>query len=80
MSPAAPLHDREQLEALFDELAAELAAVGAGAEIVMVGGSWLLWNGHRAATRDVDSAKALDEACSPQPGGSGVATTFRRTG
>lgn len=60
MSSAAPLENREILEALFDELGHELTELGATAEIVMVGGSWLLWHTRRAATRDVDSAKRLD--------------------
>lgn len=60
MNPAAPLRDREVLRALFDELGRELTEIGAQAEIVMVGGSWLLWHTQRAATYDVDSAKRLD--------------------
>lgn len=59
---AAPglLSDRGDLEALFDELAAEFRRVGVAAEVVMVGGAWLLWHAQRVATRDVDSARRLD--------------------
>lgn len=54
------LSDREDLEALFDEFAAELRRLGVTAEVVMVGGAWLLWHAQRVATRDVDSARRLD--------------------
>lgn len=54
------LSDRGDLESLFDELAAELRRVGVAAEVVMVGGAWLLWHAQRRATRDVDSARRLD--------------------
>jgi Nucleotidyltransferase of unknown function (DUF6036) len=54
------LSDRGDLEALFDELAAELLRLDVVAEVVMVGGAWLLWHAQRAATRDVDSARRLD--------------------
>jgi hypothetical protein len=53
------LSDRHELEALFDELAMELERLGVTAEVVMVGGSWMLWHSQRAATRDVDSAQRL---------------------
>lgn len=62
MSSAAPLGNRDDLEALFAELGAELDALDATGEIVMVGGSWLLWHTQRAATYDVDSATRLDDA------------------
>ena len=52
--------DRAELESLLSELAAELATRGVEAEIVMVGGSWMLWHSQRAATRDVDSARRFD--------------------
>ena len=51
------LNDRGELVALFDELATELDQLGKAAEIVMVGGSWMLWHSQRAATQDVDSAR-----------------------
>jgi hypothetical protein len=51
------LNDRGELERLFHELARELAALGTSAEVVMVGGSWMLWHAQRASTRDVDSAR-----------------------
>lgn len=54
------LSDRGELEALFDDLAAELARLGTAAEIVMVGGAWMLWHAQRASTRDVDSARRFD--------------------
>ena len=54
------LTDRDELEGLFDELAAELRRLGIRAEIVMVGGSWMLWHTERAATRDVDSGRRFD--------------------
>jgi hypothetical protein len=47
------LDDRSELEALFDELADELHRLGASADVVMVGGSWILWHSQRASTRDV---------------------------
>src|SRR5436190_10814124 len=55
------LNDRRELEALFDELADELARLGASLDVVMVGGSWMLWHSRRASTRDVDSARRFDE-------------------
>lgn len=58
-SSATPLGDRSDLEAVFDELAEEMSSADVTAEVVMVGGSWLLWHTHRAATRDVDSATPL---------------------
>ena len=61
MNSAAPLENREVLEALFDELGRELTDLGGTSEIVMVGGSWLLWHTQRAATHDVDSARRLDD-------------------
>ncbi|MEX0863983.1 MAG: DUF6036 family nucleotidyltransferase [Acidimicrobiia bacterium] len=54
------LEDRGQLEALFDELARELDQLASSAEILMVGGAWMLWNSQRMSTRDVDSARKLD--------------------
>jgi hypothetical protein len=54
------LADRSELEALFDELADELAFLGASADVVMVGGAWMLWHSRRASTRDVDSARRFD--------------------
>ncbi len=53
------LSDRAELEALFGELADELAALGTSTEVVMVGGSWMLWHAQRASTRDVDSGRRL---------------------
>ncbi|MCU0268474.1 MAG: hypothetical protein MUF83_07480 [Acidimicrobiales bacterium] len=55
--PYGLLSDRGQLESLFDELAEELTRLHATAEIVMVGGAWMLWHLRRASTRDVDSAR-----------------------
>jgi hypothetical protein len=52
--------DREELESLFHELAEELQRLRVTAEIVMVGGSWMLWHSQRAATRDVDSARQFE--------------------
>ena len=60
MSAGTPFEDRDDLDALFADLGRELDEAGAAAEIVMVGGSWLLWHTQRTATRDVDSAKRLD--------------------
>jgi hypothetical protein len=57
VAPSQLLRDRRQLEALFDELATELDRLGTSAEIVMVGGAWMLWYSQRASTRDVDSAQ-----------------------
>jgi hypothetical protein len=53
------INNRSELESLLDELATELERLGASTEIVMVGGSWMLWHARRAATRDVDSARHL---------------------
>ncbi|MCB0963107.1 MAG: hypothetical protein KDA98_07365 [Acidimicrobiales bacterium] len=60
MSDATPFGDRGDLEALFADLGQELGRLGATAEIIVVGGSWLLWHADRAATRDVDSARRLE--------------------
>jgi hypothetical protein len=60
MASAGLLTDRAELEGLFGELADELSSLGVEAEIVMVGGSWMLWHSQRAATRDVDSARRFD--------------------
>lgn len=57
MSTSSLLNDRNELESLFDELAMELEGLGLAAEVVMVGGSWMLWHSQRSATRDVDSAQ-----------------------
>lgn len=54
------LNDRDELESLFSELADELARLGTFADVVMVGGSWMLWHSQRASTRDVDSARRFD--------------------
>src|SRR5215510_9429568 len=54
------IDDRGELEALFDELAEELDRLGASADVVMVGGSWMLWHSRRASTGDVDSARRFD--------------------
>lgn len=54
------LSDRSELEVLFEELAEELARLSSSTEVVMVGGSWMLWHAHRASTRDVDSARRFD--------------------
>lgn len=54
------LEGRDEIIALFDELDAELSRLGAEAEIVMVGGAWMLWQELRASTRDVDSARRLE--------------------
>lgn len=59
MSGALIHGGRDELEALFGDLADELAERGVSQEVLMVGGSWLLWFGDREATRDVDSAKHL---------------------
>jgi hypothetical protein len=53
------LEDRAELEALFDELNVELAALGTTAYVVMVGGAWMLWHSRRLSTLDVDSARKL---------------------
>ena len=58
------LTSRDELESLFDELADELGRLGRSAEVVMVGGSWMLWHAQRASTRDVDSARRLDKGLS----------------
>lgn len=54
------IEDRSELEALFEELAQELAMLGISAQVVMVGGAWMLWHSRRMSTRDVDSGRSLD--------------------
>ncbi|MGB7860022.1 MAG: DUF6036 family nucleotidyltransferase [Acidimicrobiia bacterium] len=54
------IEDRSELEALFDEFAQELATIGTSAQVVMVGGAWMLWHSRRMSTRDVDSGRPLD--------------------
>lgn len=54
------IEDRAELEALFDEFAQELAALKKSAQLVMVGGAWMLWHSQRMSTRDVDSGRSLD--------------------
>ena len=54
------LTDRGELQELFDELEDELAQLGAFADVVMVGGAWMLWHSYRLSTRDVDSARRFD--------------------
>ena len=54
------LSSRDELETLFDDLAEELAQLGTTAEVVMVGGSWMLWHSQRQSTRDVDSARRFE--------------------
>lgn len=63
------LEDRTELEALFGELTHEMARLGTTAQVVMVGGAWMLWHSRRASTRDVDSARELS---------SGVATAVEK--
>jgi len=74
------LRDRHELESLFVELAEELTLLGASADIVMVGGSWMLWHSQRASTRDVDSARPFAIDISEPSPASGPATTYRRVG
>lgn len=50
---------RDELERLFDEVAEEFSRLGITGEVLMVGGSWMLWFGLRDSTRDVDSARRL---------------------
>ncbi len=54
------LTTHDELESLFEELSEELARHGSTAEVVLVGGAWMLWHAQRASTRDVDSARRLD--------------------
>lgn len=54
------LHHRDELESLFGELAEELLAFGVSADVVMVGGSWMLWHAQRSSTRDVDSGRRFE--------------------
>ena len=58
---AGLLTTRKELEALFDELAAELDRGRETADIVVVGGAWMLWHAKRVSTKDVDSARRLDD-------------------
>jgi hypothetical protein len=53
------IENRAELETLFAELADELAKLGTVAQVVMVGGGWMLWHSRRQSTRDVDSARTL---------------------
>ena len=63
--PDELLADRQMLERLFNELATELEASGTAADVVMVGGAWMLWHSRRAATLDIDAVKRLDPAIAP---------------
>lgn len=54
------IEGRSELVALFDELAEELARLGTLAQVVMVGGAWMLWHSQRMSTRDIDSGRSLD--------------------
>lgn len=54
------LSNRGELESLFHELAEALTQLGTSADVVMVGGSWMLWHSQRSSTRDVDSARRFD--------------------
>ena len=57
---ASLLHGgRDLLQRLFDEVAEEFSRLGIEGEVLMVGGSWMLWFGLRDSTRDVDSARTL---------------------
>jgi hypothetical protein len=60
MTPPGLLTGHDQLESLFDELAEELQLLDTVADVVMVGGAWMLWHSQRASTRDVDSARRFD--------------------
>ncbi len=51
---------RHELESIFEELAVELDESGITVDVVMAGGSWMLWHSQRASTRDVDSARRFD--------------------
>jgi hypothetical protein len=53
---------RNELERLFDEVADSFKRLDITAEVLMVGGSWMLWFGLRDSTRDVDSARRLPAA------------------
>ena len=44
---------RDELERLFDEVREEFSRLGITGEVLMVGGSWMLWFGLRDSTRDV---------------------------
>lgn len=63
--PPHLIEDRDGLEKLLDHLAAELHRRDVSADVVMVGGAWMLWHTRRAATYDVDSARRLDPAMVP---------------
>lgn len=54
------IEGRSELEELFDEFSHELATLGTSAQVVMVGGAWMLWHSQRMSTRDVDSGRSLD--------------------
>lgn len=54
------IENRSELETLFDEFAQELTTLGTSAQVVMVGGAWMLWHSQRMSTRDVDSGRSLD--------------------
>ena len=56
-SPLGPTEIREYLT----EVAGTLAPAGPRHTVVIVGGALLAWHGLRAATRDVDSVRRLDE-------------------
>lgn len=54
------LSDRGEIESLFRELAEELRILRVSADVVMVGGSWMLWHAQRSSTRDVDSGRRFE--------------------
>jgi hypothetical protein len=63
---ASLLHGgRDELERLFDEVADEFTRLDIIGEVLMVGGSWMLWFGLRDSTRDVDSARKLPAEAAP---------------
>ena len=53
--------ERDDIERYVSEVADELAGSGVQRVVIIVGGALLAMHGLRAATRDVDSVKRLDE-------------------
>jgi len=52
---------RDQIVALVEEVAAELAPVGSQHVVIVVGGSLLAWHDLRDTTVDVDSIRRMDQ-------------------
>jgi transcriptional regulator with XRE-family HTH domain len=66
-----PARTGTPLDAILAALADELDRLDASADVVMVGGSWMLWHSRRASTRDVALAHAERQLWRSQYGADG---------